>query len=369
MYDFTVEPTRRVVVDTNMIVASPRLNSGAWRALLSAARSGQVSIYVPEVCLIEVEGWMQREARIRLDRYIKAAQQMEHIGVRQGGFDDSSELVERRTSETVASYDRYLRDRLDGLATILPVPAVPHEALVHRAAARRLPFTDKGTGYRDALIWESVLALATEGPVTLLTANVKDFAKDEDLADDLKQDLTLRSIPTDRVRLATDLAQLVQELLPKGYDVGPEAASALNSTNGRSCLDEAINLAFGQNGSLPYPTTDGLPPMFQSPETEGAWDISDVAIDEARPVEDNSYFIIGTLHATSRIYDIIPESTWENFGEEDQASVDDVWDRGSGEVTVVVYRPVILTFAGTFTPPDTIWNVGALDVCLPSDKT
>ncbi len=70
----------------------------------------------------------------------------------------------------------------------------------------------------------------------------------------------------------------------------------------------------------------------------------------------------GEVEAITRIYDVMPESYWQGLTGEERSSLDNAWDRGHGEVTVVVYRPVILTFAGTFIPPDHVWNVGVLEV-------
>lgn len=355
---------KRVVVDTNMIVASPRLNSGSWRALFSAARSGVVTIYVPEVCLIEAEGWMRREADIRLRQFVKAAHQMEHLGVRTFNGDNGIAEVRRLSSEVAEGYDSYLRKRLRDVSTVMDLPDVPHEDLVRRAVDRRLPFQEKGTGYRDALIWESVCHLAAEGPVTLLTSNVKDFGDGSTLAVDLVNDLHGRGTPPEHVSLATSAVDLVQALLPAGFDVRSDVERVLNEGRQIQTLGEQINLAFGQMDSLPYPDDGSLPPVFESPEVEGAWDLDAIRVVDANAVEDESYFVVGEVRATSRIYDIISDSRWRSLTDSERNELDDAWDHGHDTVTVVVYRPVVLVFAGTFTPPANLWNVGVLEVSL-----
>lgn len=45
---------------------------------------------------------------------------------------------------------------------ILDYPKVPHSELVSRAIARKRPFDKSGSGYRDTLVWKSVLELAAD---------------------------------------------------------------------------------------------------------------------------------------------------------------------------------------------------------------
>ena len=163
----------RVVVDTNILVSSPRLSSSAWRAFLSAGRQGVVGIFVPEVCLIEAEGWVRREGSLRSEEMTRSIQRLEQIGVRiaQWGVEDQTQ---RLTADAVSGYRRYLEERLQGAATVLPIPDVSHEFLVRRAVERVRPFNEKGTGYRDALIWESVCELAAKAPVTQVADVLED---------------------------------------------------------------------------------------------------------------------------------------------------------------------------------------------------
>jgi hypothetical protein len=98
---------------------------------------------------------------------------------------------------------------------VLAAPDVPHMDVVSRSVARRRPCDEKGDGYRDTLIWFSVLLAAREHPdeVVLLVTNDSDFMDDDrqgfhaDLVDDLSQ-----INATARVRLVQVLADVVLEL-------------------------------------------------------------------------------------------------------------------------------------------------------------
>ena len=71
-------------------------------------------------------------------------------------------------------------------------PTNTHEEVVKRATSRRKPFDEKGSGYRDTLIWFNILELAGEldGRIYLV-ARDKDFRDNSgNLHDDLMDDLT-----------------------------------------------------------------------------------------------------------------------------------------------------------------------------------
>lgn len=112
---------------------------------------------------------------------------------------------------------------------VLSDPSVSHSELVDRILAHRRPFTSDEKGYRDALIWYSVLERADDEPVVLLTANTKDFASKPDnaLAPELQDDLTARGLPKDRVTLLTSTGDLLNRVLPQAGEHKASAAWSL----------------------------------------------------------------------------------------------------------------------------------------------
>ncbi|MDA0302641.1 MAG: hypothetical protein O2822_08950 [Chloroflexi bacterium] len=82
-----------------------------------------------------------------------------------------------------------------GVLHVLPIPEVSHEVVIDRMHRGSKPFGRGGEqrekGYRDFLIWQSVLELkpSASGALALVTGNTKDFAGangelDRDLADE-----------------------------------------------------------------------------------------------------------------------------------------------------------------------------------------
>ncbi len=92
------------------------------------------------------------------------------------------------------TFDTEFRKRLVELGIqILPLPATSHEILVDRDLGKRKPFK-QGSGYRDALIWHSIIDSLDSSvhKLVLVTQNTDDFSNPKlknQLHDDLLTDL------------------------------------------------------------------------------------------------------------------------------------------------------------------------------------
>lgn len=103
--------------------------------------------------------------------------------------------------------------------TILPVPPDLSPA-VEWTVRRRQPFKEKGQGLPDAVIWLSILELASERSesITFVTSNVRDFAEpgtESELADVLKDDLRERGRPPGQARLVDGITAFADEVAKK----------------------------------------------------------------------------------------------------------------------------------------------------------
>ena len=149
-----------IVLDANVLVASPRLQSREWSSLIDNASDWRVRIVVPEVAVMEAvnvvtRNWASRRAKVAaLD-----------VGVFDVGASHTAMLKEIDTQ--IAGYEDLLRSRIEQAGVeIVPTPEVPHMEIARRASEGRAPFTKDKDGYRDTLIWYSVLAVAHDNPDT-----------------------------------------------------------------------------------------------------------------------------------------------------------------------------------------------------------
>ncbi|MEV6060860.1 PIN domain-containing protein [Nocardia asteroides] len=211
-----------VVVDANILISSPRLQTRAWKNLIEQRSNWNVQFIVPEVVLLEAvkninEHWKEQRGLVnKLKVQVFGLDKQEWLDVIDAKINDN---------------ERELRDVLDGIdAQIVAPPAVDHMDLTRRSAEGRAPFSAKNKDcYRDALIWHTVLDTAQKNPddqVWFVSDNTDDFGpafKNWDghgggdrnggpivFHDDLIADLTQAGL--DHVRYITNIHSLDQLL-------------------------------------------------------------------------------------------------------------------------------------------------------------
>ena len=161
-----MKPT--IVPDTTEVDRTDALTGGGWGELLTRCRRGDVSVVVPDVVIREAArhfGPAVKTDLVPTKRRLKMLQAL--------GLTDLPDLdvVSEAIGDPGEFYVDRLRKRLeDHGAAISPLPAVGHEQLVSRDLAGRKPFRAAskgekgGRGYRDALIWETILELVRSLP-------------------------------------------------------------------------------------------------------------------------------------------------------------------------------------------------------------
>jgi hypothetical protein len=182
------------------------------RLLAYACREQFLDVRVPDVALEELIAHHGRAVQEALDGWRKAGRALRQLGL-QTASDEPTE----------PDYRAYLEDRLSEHLgfDMLPLPETSHSELVARAVQRIPPFNAKGTGYRDSLVWASVLQLVGSGyDVVLVSADrafgdgalntvlaqeVARTGRDVELVHDLNQWL-LQNLPWRAENLASALA-------------------------------------------------------------------------------------------------------------------------------------------------------------------
>jgi PIN domain len=232
-----------VVVDSNAIAYRDwRLTSAPWRVLAYRVRSGMCSLVVPELVVREVVG-RYREA------VAKTTEKARAVGASFTTLGIATPVPGVDIDAAVVEYERALRAAIgEAGGTIEKPPDVPILDLADRAIDRRPPFDAKGNGFRDAVVWEHVVATSEQGSFTVLVTGDKAFVdpKSDELADELRDEVGgrvqvavtvaehLRATgiedPAATARVTTvveaereQLAENVKLLLP-GADVEPDDA-------------------------------------------------------------------------------------------------------------------------------------------------
>jgi hypothetical protein len=166
-----------------------------------------IQVAVPQLALDEAVN-KYREDVVRATAEVgKLRSSLKRLGV-------EPDLSIPKIDELSGRYEDAIGKRLRkwGVATIA-YPEVPHQQLARSAIAKRSPFDQQGRGYRDALIWYTVIGLAGDREVWLVTDD-NDFraSGSDDLAADLVSDLESIERSAPDVRLFRTIKDCVAEL-------------------------------------------------------------------------------------------------------------------------------------------------------------
>lgn len=206
-----------VVLDATEIARDWYLGGLEYRLLRFLAREAGLQPRVPASVVSEVIANHAREYTKARRAYLKAAAEMRRAG------GPAVRLADVPKSQ---DYGAFLRQRLEAAwIEVLDEPSALHQEVVARAVARRPPFDETGTGYRDTLTWLSCLDLAREGERVFLVSQDRDFAgRDLELAPELAGELV--GLPGS-VNLVRDLREWLTPLSPWRDVTDPREAAAL----------------------------------------------------------------------------------------------------------------------------------------------
>jgi hypothetical protein len=208
----------KVVLDTT--VFENGFNSRS--AEVSLLRSFLVRVDA-ELCIPKV---VYEEALNRARKRIADANSRIDMLHRLTGGEEGFQKV--KPEDALRSYDDSLTALLkDFSARILPYPVVGHEELVKRALVPAKPFVEGGRGYRDALIWYSLLDLARSetGEVVLVSENSGDWCdggKEFRLHSSLTKELEALACGTARVVIVPNLTEFNRRYTVSNLAVEPE---------------------------------------------------------------------------------------------------------------------------------------------------
>jgi hypothetical protein len=196
-----------VVLDANVLVADFRLEGASATALLSHSALKSVEVGVPQVALDEAINKYRDDAVRATADVSKLLASLKRLGV-------ASDLPIDSVDDLSEAYADSIKKRLKkyGIST-LPYPDVSHEQLARLAIAKRSPFDQQGRGYRDALIWHTVIGLVHDRDVWLVSDD-NDFraAGSDGLAVSLVSDLKSVQRSASDVRLFRSIKDCVAEL-------------------------------------------------------------------------------------------------------------------------------------------------------------
>lgn len=200
-----------IVLDSTVFWDDPNVKSGAWALLREFTRRSDSTVFVPEVVVDEVEANFGK----RFDETVEGTKNATQSLVRL--IDGEYKITELDKPEEVTRYSKRFRSRLKALRVeVRRYPSISHPELVKRQVNHQRPFQARGTGYRDALIWHSMLELlkGSKDDCVLVTKNWTDFSASKEssaaLHSDLQKDLDNSGIKS-KVSISKDLDVFLDE--------------------------------------------------------------------------------------------------------------------------------------------------------------
>lgn len=227
----------QVVIDTNALegdrYAQRPVADAAWRG----AAAGDFQLVVPEAVVGELVKHFPTALQETLDELAaalkKRRRELHTFGIQ------APEPPAIDVEVLCAGYEAALRARCsESGCRVEPTPDLG-PALAW-AIVRRKPFDSSGHGLPDAAIWLTVLDLAVNDDVILVTNNSKDFGKPGQLRPELRKDLADRGVPEERVQVVEDLFALQREIVVPAAEASARIVRLLEDPTGGPRLTERL---------------------------------------------------------------------------------------------------------------------------------
>lgn len=237
-------PPVPVVLDTNILVADFHWEKAAFRLLLAEAEGGRVLLLVPKLVVQEAARRYAEQVVEAQRAYVRARRSLAYFGRPIG---EELEALDIKTLRV--SFEEELSKRVKAAGGLLAdYPQPSHSDIVVRLLDGRKPFGAEGKGYRDTLIWTTVLDLAIKSDrILFVSNNSKDFANSKERAalhPDLLDDLEGLGVSTTKVELLPDLDAFVKSFVQPGTVILDEVTQRLSDDDFlarvSAVVDEAI---------------------------------------------------------------------------------------------------------------------------------
>jgi hypothetical protein len=269
-----------VVLDTNAVGIYAPMRGNPQRLLLAAAGKGQLTLVVPELVVREVVNKWREKVFESIEKMGKHPRELGRYGI------DLSIPSPEAVAQRAAGIERGLRKQLEARGVLVAgFPAVDHADVVQRALDRRQPFDPRGKdGYRDTVLWETVLELGVQGEeVILVSSDGRAFAtgsESETLAGHLNQEFNERSSAGASIEYLREPDALVERLQADDEKTLNEMRRLAKLRSFRIVFDEALDDAIELFG---LDTDEVARLRFPVPPLE-AWVREYEAVGEIRPV-------------------------------------------------------------------------------------
>jgi rRNA-processing protein FCF1 len=204
-----------IFIDTNIFFNHWYLKAPLFELLANYVSNEHATVLVSEVVCEEVNAKFQSERAAAANELTKAVRRVT-------AFQSDPKPAVAPALDEVYDFRAVLKARFENL-TVVPCDTVPHSLLVPRAISSVRPFRENEKGYRDSLMWLSLLEHlkaehSNRGELVFINANSNDFFRIDPaglkLHADLEADLSKAGL-SENFRLFTSLKDFVDSEIDK----------------------------------------------------------------------------------------------------------------------------------------------------------
>lgn len=188
-----------IVIDTNIFFDNFRLKK-SLDLLFRDIENVNFSLRIPEIVIQETLNKYKEQRQSNSDRLLWSINWLKA----QTSLQFNVEINDASLKTDFEEYASFFRNKINEFGEVVQLPNVTHQGLIDRALQRKKPFKfkkdDEVGGFRDVLIWETILDLTNRDDfeqIAFITNNKTDFADGKNLHPHLLDDLIDRGIERD----------------------------------------------------------------------------------------------------------------------------------------------------------------------------
>ena len=276
--------------------------------------------------LNQLQVWLGHESLVTTQVYLKLAPDTGGMMTTIPSIDSEISGLDHK-QETAAFENRLIAQLDEAQANVLPYPETAHASIVRRAISRQRPFDEKGSGYRDTLIWLSVLEIAgaTDMNVVLVSGD-SDFKDDADnLHPDLINELSVHGYADDKVTLVTTVAKIIDEYIrPNLTEVLWENPLGTLTDLNFEVYKGIVSGIWHHYGAGELDPTDlELSPACETPTLEFVEDPGDLRIVDVRELPGHRYLVRVETDTDALFSTYVWKSDWDAVENDPRLNIED----------------------------------------------
>ncbi len=201
-----------IILDTTAFSDKLRLDDISMKILFKFGEKSGFNIGISEVVYLETLNQAREEiVRVSEANNKRLGGIIQKLGLYPDFFLHDSE-INKLFKQYKKRFDDFIKE---SNIKKYPIPKRSHKSIIERDLARKKPFNKSGKGYRDALIWETIIDIINTNPdqIVFISNNTEDFYNEtkDGIHKDLKFDILETKHPNADILLYKNIYDFVKD--------------------------------------------------------------------------------------------------------------------------------------------------------------